>query len=202
MNFFNNPSLLSFSLLLFVLAIFLGFVGYLLYKIYKKDKERVVPIQYTSAYKKADSKITNGILDLQTVGTHQDLRVILHNIEDGLVFFKNNELLYNGKTPDEIIQLLTKHTETKLLQIYETLEKDLVDISEEEKERLLQMQESDLAEYKRFKVEREEKRKEIQAKLELENEREKVINQLLKRDEEFFEQQRLERIYNEVIKKK
>jgi hypothetical protein len=45
MSFLNNPSLLSFTILLVVLGIFFIVVAYLIYKLYKKDQNRVTPIE-------------------------------------------------------------------------------------------------------------------------------------------------------------
>jgi Ca2+/Na+ antiporter len=199
MSFLNNPSLLSFTILLVVLGIFFIVVAYLIYKLYKKDQNRVTPIEQTAEYKKADASITTGILELNTATTHQELRMSLRSVEDGLRFFKMYNLKFSDKTPDEIIELLQKHSQSKLLEMYEDLEKDIENLSSEDREKLMEFQKDNMDEYKAFKKTREEERKELRERIIVENERDKVLNELLKRDEEYFEQKRLEKLREELM---
>jgi hypothetical protein len=108
-------------------------------------------------------------------------------------------LKFSDKTPDEIIELLQKHSQSKLLEMYEDLEKDIENLSSEDREKLMEFQKDNMDEYKAFKKTREEERKELRERIIVENERDKVLNELLKRDEEYFEQKRLEKLREELM---
>jgi ElaB/YqjD/DUF883 family membrane-anchored ribosome-binding protein len=190
---------MSFMILLIILTLCLAGIGYIIYKLNKKDKNRVVPIEHTKEYKEADAKVTKGVLDLHTATTHQELRMSLQHVEDGLSFFQDNSLEFDGKTPQEIVELLTKHSESKLVKMYEDLENELQALDEEDKDKLMSLNGSNIDEYKEFKKDSEARKKELREKIIKENEREKVLNELLKRDEEYFEQKKLEKIREQLL---
>jgi hypothetical protein len=199
MNFLNNPSLLSFLILLVILSLCLVGIIYIIIRLNKKDKTIVKPIEQTTEYKKADAKVTRGVLDLHTATTHQELRMSLQNVEDGLSFFEEHSLEFNGKTPEQIIELLQKHSESKLLHMYEELEKEITALDEEDRQKLMSLDADGIDEYKEFKKDSEERKKDLREKIIRENERDKVLNELLKRDQEYFEQKKLEKLREDLL---
>jgi cobalamin biosynthesis Mg chelatase CobN len=83
--------------------------------------------------------------------------------------------------------------------MYEDLENELQALDEEDKDKLMSLNGSNIDEYKEFKKDSEARKKELREKIIKENEREKVLNELLKRDEEYFEQKKLEKIREQLL---
>jgi predicted small secreted protein len=89
-----NAGMISFLIILGVLFACLVGIIYLIIYIKRKDKDRVIPRESTDEFKKSEKNITNGIIDLHSAKTHQDISTALLLFYSGVSYFREHNLEY------------------------------------------------------------------------------------------------------------
>jgi hypothetical protein len=200
-----NAGFISFLILLAVLFVILVGIIYIIIFIRKRDQNKVIPLESTNEYKKAEKDITTGILDLHSAKIHQDISKALLLFYSGAAFFREHNLEFEGKRIKEVEKLIEKFSMEKLNEVYEELEKDInTDIPEKDLDdrtktlhkKIMSLSTTETDEYKKLKEEIQEDKEEKQRLKQREKDRQKIYNKLIKEDITAMEK----KILDEILK--